>query len=295
MDSPKWERVTIVGCGLIGASFALAIRRAGACRRVTGWDASPAILDEALARGIIDEVDSSFAGGGGESSSDLIYLALPVGEIIRFLRESGSRVRAGALVTDAGSTKAEICDAARACLPEGRHFVGGHPVAGSHLAGIAHARADLFEAAPYVLVAVKASEDGSKGEHESLPVAALEATLKLVGARVVWTTAAEHDRAMAFVSHLPQIMSSVLAATVNERADAAALLNLSGAGYRDMTRLAASSWGVWRDILQTNSAPMVAALDALTDKLNAVRDELRQHAELQTGSLPTTGKLFFRE
>ncbi|HVF87138.1 MAG TPA: prephenate dehydrogenase/arogenate dehydrogenase family protein [Pyrinomonadaceae bacterium] len=288
MMSNPWNRVTIVGCGLVGASFALALRRAGVCRRVAGWDSGPAILDEALARGIIDEVDSSFAGDG-ESLSDLIYLALPVRGIIGFLRESGVRVRRGALVTDAGSTKAEICDAARAYLPDGRHFVGGHPIAGSHRAGIAHARADLFDSAPYVLVS-----KGSDGEGERQCVAALEETLKLVGARVVWMTAAEHDRAMAFVSHAPQILSSVLAATINDQADAEMLLNLSGAGYRDMTRLAASSWAVWRDILQTNPTPIVAALDLLTKKLNTVRDELQQHPEHGANELTRTGELFQR-
>ncbi|HVF27990.1 MAG TPA: prephenate dehydrogenase [Pyrinomonadaceae bacterium] len=288
MTLPKWERVTIVGCGLVGASFALALRRAGACRRIAGWDSRPATLDEARARGIIDEVDSSFTGGG-DSSSDLFYLALPVGEIIRFLQESGSRIRGGALVTDAGSTKVEICDAARACLLEDRRFVGGHPIAGSHLAGVAHARADLFENAPYVLVR---NESGDEGAGAGKSFAAFEETLRLVGARVVWMTAAEHDRAMSFVSHLPQILSSALHATINGQPDADALVNLSGTGYRDMTRLSASSWLVWRDILQTNPAPIVAALDSLTEKLSAVRDELQQHAKLQTNDLPTTGKLF---
>ncbi len=288
MTSPKWERVTIVGCGLVGASFALALRRAGACRRIAGWDSRPATLDEARARGIIDEVDSSFTGGG-DSSSDLFYLALPVGEIIRFLQESGSRIRGGALVTDAGSTKVEICDAARACLLEGRRFIGGHPIAGSHLAGIAHARADLFENAPYVLVR---NERDDEGEGAGKSFAALEETLKLVGARVVWMTAAEHDRAMAFVSHVPQVLSSALAGTINEQPDAEALVNLSGAGYRDMTRLSASSWSVWRDVLQTNQSPIVITLDLLIDKLNAVRNELQRQAEFQTTDLPTTGKLF---
>jgi prephenate dehydrogenase len=288
MTSFMWKRVTIVGCGLVGASFALGLRRAGVCRRVAGWDASSAVLDEALARGVIDEVDTSFARGA-ESPSDLVYIALPVKGIINFLRERGAQVRRGALITDAGSTKVEICGAAGAHLPEGRRFIGGHPIAGSHLAGIAHARADLFENAPYVLVRSE-GDDESEGAGESF--AAFEETLKSVGARAVWMTAAEHDRAMSFVSHLPQILSSALHATINGQPDADALVYLSGTGYRDMTRLAGSSWLVWRDILQTNPAPIVAALDAITDRLKVVRDELQQHAKLQSNDLPTTGKLF---
>ncbi len=110
-----WGRVTVVGCGLIGASFALALRRAGACARVAGWDASPSVLDEALTRGIIDEVDDAFADGG-VSESDLVYLATPVGAIIEFLRERASQIKPGAVVTDAGSTKREVCRAARECV-----------------------------------------------------------------------------------------------------------------------------------------------------------------------------------
>ena len=110
MTRAMWDRVTVVGCGLIGASFALALRRAGACRRLAGWDSSPRVLDEALGRGVIDEVDTSFAEGG-VSPSDLIYLATPVCEIVSFLRERGRQVKPGAVVTDAGSTKQEVCRA----------------------------------------------------------------------------------------------------------------------------------------------------------------------------------------
>src|ERR1700682_2595616 len=149
--SAIWNRVTIIGCGLIGASFALALRRAGACARIAGWDTSAPVLDEAVRTGVIDEVDQAFASEA-VSSSDLIYLAMPVGEIIDFLRERGRQIKPGAVITDAGSTKVEICRAARLHLPDAQQFVGGHPVAGSHLPGLAHARDDLFAGAPYVLI-----------------------------------------------------------------------------------------------------------------------------------------------
>src|SRR5688572_9128722 len=149
----SWNRVTIIGCGLIGASFALALRRAGACAQIAGWDSSASELDEAVRTGVIDDVDQAFANPGlvdaknpgeGVSRSDLIYLAMPVGEIIDFLRTRGSQIRPDAVITDAGSTKVEICRAARLYLPEAHQFIGGHPVAGSHLHGLAHARSDLF-------------------------------------------------------------------------------------------------------------------------------------------------------
>ncbi len=284
MTTGKWNRVTIIGCGLIGASFALAVRRAGACARLAGWDSSATVLDEAVKRGVIDEVDQSFANED-VSSSDLIYLAMPVREIIGFLRERGQHIKPGAVITDAGSTKVEICRAARLYLPEDRQFVGGHPVAGSHLRGLAHARADLFTGAPYMLVT---DEEGDEGCART----GFEETLDLLGARVTLMTAREHDRAMAMVSHLPQIVSSAMAAVVKDQPDAGALINLSGAGYRDMTRLAASSWSVWHDILATNPTQITAALDALVEKLAAVRAELRDCSERSGGELSMTSRLF---
>ena len=284
MTKARWDRVTVVGCGLIGASFALALRRADACARLAGWDSSPRVLDEALGRGVIDEVDRSFVEGG-ISPSDLIYLATPVGEIVAFLRERGRQVKPGAVLTDAGSTKQEVCRAAREHLPKDRPFVGGHPVAGSHLRGVENARAELFAGAPYVL-----TTDGS----DRRALAALEETLGSFGARVHLLTAREHDRALALISHLPQLVSSALAAVIADQTDAAALANLSGAGYRDMTRLAASPWSVWRDILATNPAEVAAALDSLVLKLAAARDELRDHAPHAGDKLGATGALFDR-
>jgi prephenate dehydrogenase len=280
----QWNRVTVVGCGLIGASFALALKRARLCAVVAGWDASSSVLDEARKRGVIDETDEAFARGA-VSSSDLIYLAMPVEEIISFLHERGACVKPGALITDAGSTKQEICRAAQSSLPEGRSFVGGHPVAGSHLRGPAHASAELFNGAPYVLVAGEETVDKPS-------LSAFKETLRLMGARVTFMTADEHDRAMSLVSHLPQLVSSALAAVVHEQPDAAGLAHVSGAGYRDMTRLAASSWSVWRGILATNPSHLVAALDTLVEKLSAVRDELRSAGE--GALLETTGSLFMK-
>ena len=270
MSKPMWNRVTVVGCGLVGASFALALKRAGACACVAGWDADPRVLDEALRLGVIDETDEAFKGGG-VSQSDLVYLATPVGQIVEFLRACAPHVKPGAVITDAGSTKVEVCRAARACTQKGWRFVGGHPVAGSHLRGPVHARADIFEGAPYVLTP---PEDGS----HPAALAALEETLSLFGARVRVTGAAEHDRALARLSHLPQLVSCALAATACEGADEVELSALAGPGYRDMTRLASSPWGIWRDILATNPKDVADALDSLIPKLAAARDGLREHS-----------------
>lgn len=279
-----WNRVTIIGCGLIGASFALALRRASACAQIAGWDSSGSELDEALRTGVIDEADQAFASDG-VSSSDLIYLAMPVGGIIEFLRKRGRQVGPAAVITDAGSTKVEICRAARLHLPEAQQFVGGHPVAGSHLQGLAHARPDLFAGAPYVLIT-----DGDPDQNQART--RLKETLDLLGACVTSMTAVEHDRAMALISHLPQIVSSALAAVNRDQPDADTLVSLSGTGYRDMTRLASSSWSMWGDILATNSSETGTAIDALIEKLAAVRDELRHCSERVDSELTITRRLF---
>lgn len=264
----RWDRVTVVGCGLVGASFALALKAAGACGVVAGWDADPAALGEALRLGAVDEVDGAFEQSG-ISQADLVYVATPVGQIVEFLRAGAPSVKPGAVVTDAGSTKAEVCRAAR--TQRAWRFVGGHPVAGSHLRGPAHARADLFEGAPYVLTP---PEDGS----DPSALAALGETLTLLGARVRVMRAAEHDRALARLSHLPQLVSCALAAAAAEGLGGAEPDALAGPGYRDMTRLAASPWGIWRDILATNPAEVADALDALIPRLVSARDGLREHS-----------------
>jgi len=249
-----------------------------------GWDLSSIALNRALERGIIDGLDEAL-GCGQVSTSDLIYLAMPVGGIRSFLRGHGAQVAHGAIVTDAGSTKSDVCEAARNYLPEGRVFVGGHPVAGSHLAGSDHARADLFENAPYVL-----TKNPFTKNDEAL--ATMKELVELIGGRVIVTTAAEHDRAMALVSHLPQLISSTLAATIDGQPDSDVVKRLSGTGYSDMTRLAQSSWAIWGDIFAANAEPIVDALDEMLERLVAVRDELRHDAGPPNSPLAKTRALF---
>jgi len=242
------------------------------------------VLNRALEKGIIDELDEAIAGEQ-VSTSDLVYLAMPVGAIRSFLQDRGAQVARGAIVTDAGSIKSEVCKTALNYLPEDRLFVGGHPVAGSHLAGLEHARADFFDNAPYVLIK----------EHRSTndeALATMNELVEMLGARVVLTTAAEHDRAMALVSHLPQLLSSVLAATIDRQATADMLKRIAGTGYRDMTRLAESSWSMWGDIFATNAGPIANAVDEMLEQLVAVRDELRRSAAQTNPQLVKTGALF---
>lgn len=278
------EKVTIVGCGLIGASFALALRRSCPHVRIAGWDSSALVLQQALERGIIDEIDEAIASET-ISTSDLVYLAIPVSNIKSFFRDHGYQIAPGTIVSDAGSTKAEVCEAARNYLTNGQIFIGGHPVAGSHLGGLEHARADMFENASYVLI--KEDTERSKSAFETMT-----SLVKMLGARVVVTTAAEHDQAMAFVSHLPQLISSVLAATIEKQAQADSLKQMAGSGYRDMTRLAQSSWSMWGDIFATNTLPIANALNEMLDELDVLRDELSQGSDRSNPPLLRTSALF---
>jgi prephenate dehydrogenase len=255
-----FKHIAIVGVGLIGGSFALAVRRAGVCERVTGWDRKD-VLDRALARGVIDGMETAFESGE-VSEADLVYLATPVGSILSFLRTRSNSLKPGAMVTDAGSTKRDICRVAREALPREVSFIGGHPMAGSERTGVEFADADLFQGAAYALVAV----DGARPD----AVRTLTETVKSIGARPVALKAEQHDRVAARISHSPQLISTALALAVARTNDTDAL-SLGGSGLVEMTRLAESRWSVWEDICRTNSDEITSALDDAIGQMEAIR------------------------
>lgn len=259
-----FKHIAIVGVGLIGGSFALAARRAGIAGRITGWD-TDAVLDQARARGVIDGIEDAF-GSGRVCEADLVYLAAPVGAILSFLRNRGNTLKAGAIVTDAGSTKREICRVAREAL-SGVRFVGGHPMAGSHNFGVEHADADLFQGAPYALVV-----DDPKAE-SSDELLAVEEVVRSIGARPVRLSAEDHDRIVARVSHAPQLLATALACAVARRGNEADL-RLAGSGFSEMVRLAASQWPMWEDICRTNADEIAAALDEVISEVEAARSSV---------------------
>jgi prephenate dehydrogenase len=249
----KFRRIAIIGAGLIGGSFALAARRAGLGETITAWD-SASVLDGALSRGLVDAVEDSFQARR-VSEADLVYLACPVEAIIEFLEANGKLIAPGALVTDAGSTKRAICAAASRSLPPGVDFIGGHPMAGSHLQGLDHARADLFQGAPYAVVAPHAASQAA--------VSSVTEIIEAIGATPIRITASEHDRAVAAVSHVPQLLSTALALLVLQSPLGEGGLDLASSGFADMVRLAASRWSMWRGICQTNGdniSPLLAQL-----------------------------------
>jgi prephenate dehydrogenase len=262
----RFKQITIIGVGLIGGSFALAARRAGIAERIAGWGGRKS-LEAAGARGVIDAVDSAFEEGR-VSDADFIYLAAPVGAILDFFQARGKLVRPGAIVTDAGSAKREICRAARSGLAGEAHFIGGHPMAGSHKTGVEFATADLFREAAYAIVA-----DGDSSESNPSYRNALESVIEVVraiGARPVLISAEDHDRAVARISHAPQILSTALAVAAAKRGGETTL-ELAGSGFADMTRLAESSWSVWEDICRANADEIAAALGEVMAEVEAAR------------------------
>ena len=276
-----FEKLAIVGVGLIGGSFAMAAKAAGLARHISGWD-DRATIEEALRRGIIDEVEEAFASGS-VCNADFIYLAAPVGGILDFLQTHGKLVKRGAIVTDAGSTKRAICRAARDGMAEGAHFVGGHPMAGSHERGLAHARVDLFRSSPYAVIADEPAQKGMGAIAMRLVIEAVRA----IGAQPVVMSAERHDHAVAEISHAPQLLSTVLALSLADAGDEA-MLQLAGAGFADMTRLAASHWSVWEDICATNGDEIAAVLARVIASLETLR------GELANGDIAPTGEAFRR-
>ena len=242
--------VSIAGVGLIGGSFALALRAAGFAVRIIGVG-SVETTGKALARGVIDE---ALPLAEAAAVSDLIYLAQPIRKILELIDQLDAWVRPGALITDAGSTKAAIVARAAEKIQRAR-FIGGHPMAGKESRGVEYADAGLFADCPYVLTARDAE---------------LESWVERMGARLVFLDAGEHDRLIAVASHVPQLASVALAATIGE----AGAEQVAGPGAVDMTRLAMSSYEIWRDILATNADSIGSALDAYMAKLEQLRAQL---------------------
>jgi prephenate dehydrogenase len=256
------QTVAIVGVGLIGGSFGLALKKAGFTGSILGVS-SPATIEAALARGAVDTGQSL---ADAAASADLIYLSQPIGRILDTLRHIDEFVNPGTLITDAGSTKSAIVSAARLHIRRGI-FLGGHPMAGKEKRGVAEADADLFRGRTYVLTLDNSQSLDAPGALEFLE------WIRRIGATPLMLNAAEHDRVVSFTSHLPQLAVTALAATVAEQAGGS--LSVAGPGLTDTTRLALSSFDLWRDILATNNGPIEQALSAYISKLEHLRDNLR--------------------
>ncbi|MBZ0067944.1 MAG: prephenate dehydrogenase/arogenate dehydrogenase family protein [Thiobacillus sp.] len=259
------EKLAIVGTGLIGGSFALALKQADAVGEVLGVGRNPASLDAAIGRGLIDRVADWAAAG----QADCIFLAMPVGDTESVLSALLPHLKPGAIITDAGSTKGNVIAAARAVLKTRfNDFVPGHPIAGSEQSGPLAARADLYEGKKVVLTPEPDTRTDALATVQALWVAA--------GAQVEILDAALHDRIFAAVSHLPHLAAFALVDELAGRADSDTFFRFAASGFRDFTRIAGSSPEMWRDIAMANRPALLIEIDAYLGALQAMRQAVAE-------------------
>jgi prephenate dehydrogenase len=268
MSSLPFRRVAILGTGLIGGSFGLALRKQFPEVSVVGYG-RPDSATAAVKRGAVQESAPDIAAA--VRGADLIYIALPIGAAMEALPVVARHAEAHALVTDACGTKALICKTAQEhfwpVVKNGARFLGGHPMAGKEKSGVEQADADLFRGAPYALIG--SNEDADARVNNFTDV------VRAIGAQPLWCDAETHDWAVGITSHLPQLVAVALARVVQDETDETGLpLSLAGPGLQDMLRLAGSPYEVWRDIFLTNTGNAARALDRLGQALDYLRSQL---------------------
>ncbi|KQV78564.1 prephenate dehydrogenase [Massilia sp. Root351] len=259
------NKVVIFGVGLIGGSFARALKQAGAARSVVGMDRSPASLQRALELGIIDVAGSDIAGAVRDA--DLVLLAAPVAQTGNILAALLPHLGPRTVVTDAGSTKGDVAAAARAALGEklGR-FVPGHPIAGRETNGPDAAIPNLYQGKKVVLTPL--------AENAEADVELVAAAWRACGAVIHRLSPEEHDKVFAAVSHLPHLLAYALVDDIAHKPHADLLFQYAASGFRDFTRIAGSSPEMWRDISLANQAALLTELDAYLAQLTTLRAQL---------------------
>ena len=278
MAAPRLDTVVIFGVGLIGGSFALALKAAGAARRVIGLGRNPANLERALELGVIDEASDDPAAVAG---ADLVLIATPVGQMGKIMETIAPHLAAHTVVTDGGSTKQDVVALAYSKLKSRvAQFVPGHPIAGAEFSGVAAARADLYRERKVVLTPLP--------ENSERNIRRVRAAWRICGARLYQMQPAEHDRVFAAVSHLPHLLSYALVDQVARHPNGKALFDYAAGGFRDFTRIASSHPEMWRDIC-------VANRKALLQELAGYQRELAEVKRLlQKGDAAGLEKIFAR-
>lgn len=262
------RQITVIGTGLIGGSFALALKKHGFRGRIVGCDRAP-VLQQARKAGIFDDCISHPVEAA--RGSQVVVLATPVLAILDLIHRLAPSLPPKSLLTDVGSTKAQVVARAEAAFGKSAasRFLGGHPMAGKEQSGLEFADADLFQGAVWFITPVQGQKtyEGVSGEYLGW--------LEKIGARVVSMDAAEHDELCAWISHLPQMISTALAATlVEEYGSDAPLLPAGGRALREMTRISSSPYSWWRDVAITNKQNIAAALLKLEQRLAHIRENL---------------------
>ena len=262
-----FEQLGLIGCGLMGGSFALALRRAGLVKRVVGYSKSPSTTERARKMGVIDvEAPSALLAVSG---ADIVLIAVPVSATEATLKSIKHLVTPQMLVMDVGSTKRDVIDAGRRALREQiGSFVPAHPIAGKEVAGVEHSDADLYTGKQVILTPIE----------RTLTVQLQKAVdvWTALGCRVVKMSPESHDAAFAAVSHLPHVLAFAMMNAIGAQPQAKDLLSLAGPGFRDFTRIAASDAAVWRDILMANSTQVLAQIQWFRSSLDALDHAVNQ-------------------
>lgn len=268
MPAPPFKKIVIFGAGLIGGSFALALRKANAVGEVVGFGRSEATLQQAMHLGILDRIGQDAAAEVADA--DLVMLATPVGQMAEIMARIAPHLGAHTLMTDGGSTKSDVVVAARANLG-GRiaQFVPAHPIAGAEKSGASAAQADLYQGRKVVLTPVP--------ENSPDAVARVRQAWELCGAVVSELTPQQHDAVFAAVSHLPHLLSFALVHDLAQRDNRDLLLSFAASGFRDFTRIAASSPEMWRDICMANREALMRELRQYADELYVLHQALENN------------------
>lgn len=275
-----FKQITVIGTGLIGGSVALAAKQRGLVGKVVGCD-RPEVLERARRAGAID--DGSSDPLRAVAGSEVVVLATPVGAILDLIDRIAPKLPPGVLLTDVGSTKKEILERARAVLGRdaGKRFLPGHPMAGKERSGIEQADADLFEGAVWLFTPVavgnpSCTAGGGGATQETWRGSEWVALVERLGAKSIFMDADRHDRLCAWISHLPQMISTALAGTLVEQVgDDPDVKAIGGRALKEMTRIAASPYSMWRDIAMTNTQNLEEALLKLEQKLAYLRENLK--------------------
>jgi len=256
-----FQQLGLIGCGLMGGSFALACKRAGLVKRVVGYSKSPSTTERAKQLGVIDlDAPSALMAVSG---SDLVLVAVPVTATEATLKAIRGLVTPDTLVMDVGSTKRDVVDAARRALRDQvGNFVPAHPIAGKEVAGVEHADVDLYVGRQVVLTPIE----------KTLTIQLKRATAvwTALGSKVITMSPDAHDAAFASVSHLPHLIAFALVNAIKQQAQGDEYLNLAGPGFRDFSRIAASDPAVWRDILITNKTQVLEQSRLFREQLMAL-------------------------
>jgi len=261
------KEIAIIGVGLIGGSLGLAIKELPDAPRVTGTSRSVSTIDKALEVGAIDKGTTSVKDA--VANADIIFIATPISTIVDMVKKITPFLKAGAIITDVGSTKNRIVRSVEAFLPDNLHFIGGHPMAGSEQQGVSFATATLFKNSYYLLTPTDNTD--------TVAFKKLHSLLASIGSQVLAIDPEKHDKIVSIISHLPHILSASLVNLASRQTrENKSLLLIAAGGFRDMTRIAASDPDMWRDICIENSDAILMAIEEFRKNLDDFKKDIEQ-------------------